>query len=543
MNLNPNFLLETISAITHWLDIRMAQDADLKTALINIEISLKDSLQHEKPEPIITEPQITAFIPIEPPPIASVIPIESQIISDVPIEISNNSPSVQVSPEKLAELQSRWASPIILPSPTTLNKDLPSNYQAYSLLDTKRIEQIKHCLAIKADAFCLQIDRSEEPDAPIEKALNQLIIHANTLGTRLWIFDVAPSLCRSYPEQLADLSALYLLCADSSGALIELLNDMDNEQDSAFDEYLKESLSLIAEAQSMLKTALERVAFAYEDPDQKQLFSVVRDLTAQKQIYIHRYMRTKDQADPSLWRNLKIRVQDFVKRLIARRMQRQIAHAQQQAIKKTQGQISYHLRRIRDGVGLEHDWQRIADALTQWTESGLKPDDQRLRVALEPVATFLPDIAGNEPQKLIRAFLQSWETEEEDIEVADEHELDDPAVQQVANWLQGRTVVLIGGNERPLAKTALIKAFALEDVIWISTRPHETLEVFKTSIRRNEVGLVILAIRWASHAYGSISSFCRQMDKPFIRLPAGYNPRRVAYEVISQASHAFKLEN
>jgi hypothetical protein len=289
----------------------------------------------------------------------------------------------------------------------------------------------------------------------------------------------------------------------------------------------------------MLKTALERVAFAYEDPDQKQLFRIIRDLTAQRQIYIPRYMRSTDQADPSLWRHLKHRINDYAKRLGLRRIQRQIAYAQQQVIKKIQKQINYHFKRIKDDVGVEHDWQRIADAIMQWSESGLKPNDPRLKMVLEPVINIIPNVAINEAQKLINAYIQSWEQEDEIEDLIIDNELNDPVVQKVAAWLQGKTVVLIGGDERPLAKAALIKAFALEDVIWVSTRPHETLEIFKTPIRRNEVSLVILAIRWASHAYGSISAFCRQMDKPFIRLPAGYNPRRVAYEIISQASHAF----
>lgn len=535
MNLNSELLLDAISAVTRWLDARMAQDAELKTILINIEASIKNTL----PNKLITEK-------IEIP--TSIIPAENNCNTPSIESVQTDPHSIiqpQPSPEKLAELQSKWTSPphtsVILNPQIIDNKDLTSIYPINSLLDPKRIAQIRTCLLLKAESFCLQIDKSEEPDAPTEKAQNYLITKANAIGTRLWIFDVALSLCRSYPEQLADLSILYLLCADSSALLIELLNDIDNDQDNAFEEYLKESLMLVAEAQSMLKTALERVAFAYEDPDQKQLFCVVRDLTAQRQIYIPRYMRTKDQADPSLWRNLKTRIQDFAKRLELRQTHRQIVGAQQQAIKKTHGQINYHLKRIKDGIGVEHDWQRIADALTQWSESGLKPDDQRLRIALEPVTMFLPEMVKNDAQKLIYAYIQSWEMEDdgEDVAIAEDNELDDPAIQQVANWLQGRTVVLIGGNERPLAKAALIKAFGLEDVIWVSTRPHETLEVFKTPIRRDEVSLVILAIRWASHAYGSISAFCRQMDKPFIRLPAGYNPRRVAYEIISQASHAF----
>jgi hypothetical protein len=401
------------------------------------------------------------------------------------------------------------------------------------------VEHIRRCLALKSEAFCLQVDRLENPDAPTELAQGLLIKRANELGTRLWIFDVAPAFC-SYPEQLVDLSTLFAICADSSRILADLLR---NDQGCEQDDILKECIELIAEVQSMLKTALERVTFAHPDPDQRRLFSVILDLTDQKHIYIDRYMKTDDPAEPSQWPGFQVRLNAFAKRIMARRAKRQHALLQERTIKRVQGQIEYHRKLLEKGShDIERDWQRIADALTQWSESGLKTDDQRLRTTLTPVGLLLPGVKENEAQKFIRAYLQSWELEdEEDEDIAQDHteELDNPEISQVANWLRGQTIVLIGGDERPHAKAALINAFALKDVIWVSTRPHETLEILKTPIRRDEVCLVVLTIRWASHAYGNIRTLCRQLGKPFIRLPAGYNPHRVAYEVIDQASEYF----
>lgn len=564
MNQEQNLLLETVRALIRWLDTRITQDSELKTTLTNLELGLKNFTINKCPviETTGTESVINTDYS-ENIDISSKAPIKifSQTItttSDTTAiqfanEFNHNAQDyeqivTQVSPEKLAELQLKWA---------TIPHEVTATFHHGSLLsrDTfnlnnspfapKRVDHIRRCLALKAEAFCLKIDILEEPDAPTELAQGRLIASANALGTRLWVFDVASALC-PYPEQLADISVLFSLCADSSLLLIGLLNDIDSDQENAFKDYLTECLNIIAEAQSMLKTALERVPFAYEDSDQKQLFSVVRDLTSQKQIYIPRYMKTRDQADPSLWRNLRLRMQDFIKRLEVRRSQRQAVQAQQQISKKIQGQISYHLRRIKNGLGDEHDWQRIADAIIYWSESGLKADDLRLRTMLEPIAAILPDILQTEPQKLVQAYLHSWdfadgdeELGDDDSEHYDEHIFEDPIIKRVADWLHGRTVVLIGGNEKPKAKDALIRAFALKDVIWIATKPHETIEILKTPIRRDEVGLVMLVIRWASHAYGNISAFCHRLEKPFVRLPAGYNPKRVAHEIVGQVSHHF----
>ncbi|KOR31009.1 hypothetical protein TI04_03060 [Achromatium sp. WMS2] len=530
MQPESNLLLETVSALRHWIDNRSKQDAELKLILTNIEANIRQILNNENLN--------------QPDPISQLPPSNGDAII------------TQVSPEKIAELQSKWSPETVVSANNSFTSTFFSgnvsrenvvSYSLHSLPDSERIKQIASCLALKADAFCLQYDRIESPEAPTEQAKNLLINKANAIGTRLWIFDIAPVLCSSYPEQIADLGALFTVCSESCVPLIDLLEDTEFQQDHAFDDYLKDSLALIAEAQSMLRTMLERVNFAYEDPDQKQLFTIVRDVTGLRQIYITRYMKTKDQADPSLWRALRTRVQEFTKKIEIKRFQRYIKHLQQQAVKRSLGQISHHINRIRTDGGVEHDWQRIEDALKKWSESGLPTNDERLRDKLSPIAAFLPDRLGSESQQLIRAYLQSWEIDDEEYESDEvitnnqDKNWNNPDIQRVAEWLHGRTIVLIGGEERPPAKAALINAFDLEDVIWISTRPHETLEVFKTSIRRQEVGLVMLAIRWASHAYGNISTFCRQLEKPFIRLPAGYNPRRVAHEIINQASHTFEL--
>ena len=54
--------------------------------------------------------------------------------------------------------------------------------------------------------------------------------------------------------------------------------------------------------------------------------------------------------------------------------------------------------------------------------------------------------------------------------------------------------------------------------------------------RRPDVAAVLLAIRWSSHSYGEVKSFCDDYDKPLIRLPAGYNTNQVAAQIMQQAS-------
>ena len=48
-------------------------------------------------------------------------------------------------------------------------------------------------------------------------------------------------------------------------------------------------------------------------------------------------------------------------------------------------------------------------------------------------------------------------------------------------------------------------------------------------------GVVLLAIRWSSHAFGDIKQFCDQHGKPLVRLPGGYSPNQVAAQIVMQA--------
>ena len=107
-------------------------------------------------------------------------------------------------------------------------------------------------------------------------------------------------------------------------------------------------------------------------------------------------------------------------------------------------------------------------------------------------------------------------------------------VQAVAERLANKVMVVIGGERRPHACDALKSAFRLKDLIWISTREHESVDHFEPYVARPEVDTVLLAIRWTSHSYGEVRDFCEKHGKRFVRLPGGYNPNQVAHQILQQ---------
>jgi hypothetical protein len=105
-------------------------------------------------------------------------------------------------------------------------------------------------------------------------------------------------------------------------------------------------------------------------------------------------------------------------------------------------------------------------------------------------------------------------------------------VQKVADLYKGKTMAIIGGDRRPHAYEALKSAFCLKELIWISTRDHESTDIFVPYISGSDVDVVLLAIRWTSHSYGNVKELCDKFGKEFYRLPAGYNPNQVAHQIL-----------
>ncbi|HEX8204028.1 MAG TPA: hypothetical protein VF590_26365, partial [Isosphaeraceae bacterium] len=109
-------------------------------------------------------------------------------------------------------------------------------------------------------------------------------------------------------------------------------------------------------------------------------------------------------------------------------------------------------------------------------------------------------------------------------------------VAEAARLLAGRRVVLIGGIRHPGAQEALEAALNLAELIWIETKEHQSIRAFEPAIARPDVALVLLAIRWSSHAFGDVKQYCDRHGTPLVRLPGGYGPHQVAAQILAQAS-------
>lgn len=334
------------------------------------------------------------------------------------------------------------------------------------------------------------------------------------------------------PLELADWGVL-AGCFEAAAEAVGLVREIGDDTQTYAAEFEK-ALELLAEAQSALRVQVMKIG-GEEDRDQKNLYQWLRDTTRENQVYLDRYMRINDPADPKRWEDLRERIGQ-VEATINEKKRTELRQ------RKLFGRIKYKAQRIARDPASDEEWAGLVQAVEEYLETGIRPSNPELRDVLLPIVDDLPDL-GEVPAGFERALR---EIDRYLGSVRPEASLarppsPSPHIDQAARLLRGRSIVLIGGESREHARQAIQEALELAEVDWITTRAHQSIASFEARVARPEVAAVVLAIRWSSHSFGDVKQFCDQFDKPLVRLPGGYNPTQVAKAILEQCGR--RLEN
>lgn len=350
-----------------------------------------------------------------------------------------------------------------------------------------------------------------------------LIERAKGLGCLLWMNG------RKSPHP-ADLGLFDVLgsgfevAADAAALLRDCVPEVEDE------ELFKQCLDVAAEAQSALRSAVMAVE-APADADQRSLYECVRIAAAEAGIYVERHLRADDPADPYSLSDIHGRlraVRDSCQTTIDRRRQRNISL----------NRLRYHAKLICKNGGRAHDWNIVAQVADEMVRGGVPPSNRDIRDAILPIIDAVPMSNGFPPT--FHLVLREAETYRatHNATSLDRGEVEPTAnILAVRKGLRGCTMLIIGGDPRDHAVESLKKAFLLEEVVWLESQEHQSIERFKPYIVRPDVKLVVLLIRWASHSYGDLKPFCDRHGKAFVRLPAGYGPNQVASQILTQCGY------
>ena len=317
-------------------------------------------------------------------------------------------------------------------------------------------------------------------------------------------------------------------CFDTVADAVSLLGQIQDEQNSARSE-LEKLLNLLAEAQSSLRVAIAAI-HGPTDADQMLVFNWLKATTTEKHMFIPRHMRIDDPADPARWGDLYVRIEAMG--AFMRETRRRDTH-RQELLAKLRHTVSCV---ATDAEPPLYGWQILIATADELVRDGLPPSNRELRELLVPVIDRLPDLPEVPQgfQLVLREIDRDMATRPTpDALLATPPT---PEVREAARLLNGRSMVLIGGDRRPASCRALRDAFQLRELTWIETREHESIASFEPSIARPDVAVVVLAIRWSSHSFGEVREFCDRHRKPLVRLPGGYNPNQVAAQILSQCS-------
>jgi hypothetical protein len=379
------------------------------------------------------------------------------------------------------------------------------------------------------------VDHGGDFRAEVEPKDRELIWQAKQLpDCFLWMsHSTAPN--PTVPHAWITLAGCFEALGDAVALIRRILEDGDDGT-----EFFERAVDLIAEAQSSLRICVARIDGPPTDHDQARVFGWLKSVAMDRQIFIRRYMRLDDPADPDRWIDLKQRIANY-------ETVWESGHKKFNNRKKLLGRIKHKLTTLpeQDGPELAAMWGLIAEDVHTLVDEGLQPSSVELRDLLIGYADRLPEMAVmpkgfqltmREIDRYVSALPAEGEKTEAELEVS-------PHVAEVAEMLAGKAAIIIGGDRRPHAAEALERAFKLSELIWIDTRAHESVSGFEPYVARPEVAMVLLAIRWSSHSYGEVQDFCRTYGKPLVRLPGGYNPNQVAAQIHDQCSSRLQEEH
>jgi hypothetical protein len=322
----------------------------------------------------------------------------------------------------------------------------------------------------------------------------------------------------------------YRALRESFTAVADALTYVDLMAQTGGGSGLFEPVHALAEAQSMVRVLVRQLAAA-SDPDQEQVHRWLRTTTDRDRIYLPRYMRLTDSADPADAVALSRRI-DALGAPIRERRRKEVE------LREASSLLDYHLDALAEGDADDNDrhWAEVIAAIEALVMAGaMWPSDRDLRERLLPLLDQRPPVAvGPGMAQVLREidrYLAGLEREEAQHPAIASPS---PDVARVTEALRGKSIVFIGGERRVEHQERIERAFELREIIWLEGYGH-SYTTFESSIARPDVVAVFLAVRWASHESGNVQRYCDEYGKPLIMLPGGYNENQMAAQILSQA--------
>ena len=175
------------------------------------------------------------------------------------------------------------------------------------------------------------------------------------------------------------------VCYEALASAVEIVEELSaaGEDDPIT---LRDMYYLLAESQSMLWAAL-RDAGIERDQDQTDAFIWLREKTREHRVFVERYMRREDPADPANGPELQERLEAFAE---AWRSSLSDDRIREVCLRR----LAYHVHRISEDQSDEptHDWEKLSEIIDELSENGLDPQSDEVSELLAPLPDDVPDV-------------------------------------------------------------------------------------------------------------------------------------------------------
>jgi len=356
-------------------------------------------------------------------------------------------------------------------------------------------------------------------DAEWSLMRDELLEQAQDIHCHLWML--------SESFEASDLEALEALagCYDTMAEAMELINECAIH--IPHNRRISEPLfKMLAKIQSALRSAVSQVN-GPEDHEQRVAFGWLKAKLEESRIFINRHMRLDDPAEPESWLVSGEEIEAF--RLLRRK------EDNRQRVTEGLFEDLFALTERLSGAdpdGVDALWSEIILVVEELVANGVPPSSLELRELLRPHLSSAPSATGFVQFGRVRKYALG---SSKSVTAANSaRPTRSKPVEAARKLLQGRSIVLIGGDQRPHQRDAIANQLGLNELIWIPTNHGTPVKSFAPAVANDDVAVVLLAVRWASHSFGDVQVYCDRFGKPLVRLPGGYSPEQIAHQILTQ---------
>lgn len=362
-----------------------------------------------------------------------------------------------------------------------------------------------------------------------------------------WVWMVDPN----FADRMPDDEALRLFASlyDNLAAAAELTSTVDGD-DERRGKFIERAVGLLAEAQSALRIGAETMLFIEKERDQMEAYLWLKEYSQRFRIYIGRFMRLNDPAEPAQHNRLSADLASVKAEFTSYRSAAKVR-------KSLLNKVKYEAKRLGDlvpangGGGepgsptpeameelLAHA-RTLDSAVQALLREGVPPSDVELRELILPVEDVIPE--DFDPSDAFRRVLieaERYRAAKEEKAIASEPA---PAravsaeVKHAASMLAGKRMFIVGGIRNEMSRRAIERDLGLAEVRWVTTVEHQSTAPFEAEVARADV--VVVLVRFSGHAFvDDLGEMCARYDKAYVRIPAGYSTAQIAHHTVKQVS-------